>query len=199
MAPQNQGFLAPRDARKPFQWSLNTYKIKKLERKVAALQPELKTIQYSFVDSILNNTIGLQDLFATIVQGDGENQRLGDDIKVKSLSIRGNANGASGANADFYLVKMNNNDPSNPPVYGDFIGVYGGHIDRDDGEEIYHKHCGHADLDVINYNHKFKYPLNVKFNRAGAVEKNKWYMVVKNDSGGTIASELSVQIMYYDI
>lgn len=201
IAGQTDGWLTARDPRKKFAWDPNVAKYRSLSRRVAALQPEQKTSQYSYVDTILTGTIGYLPLFNYITQGTTDTTRLGDVVRIKSISIRGVATEIEGTAkpCDFYIIKLTNNDPTQVPLNGDFIQTLGGHLDTDDGIEIYHKTLhGSVWNGVINYKRTFKNGMKVTYNRNGDTETNKWFIVIKNGGTQSIVPDLSVQIRFTD-
>jgi len=172
-------------------------KIKRLQRQVANISPELKTKQFSFSTSTPNATIAFVPLFE-IAEGNGEDERIGDRIRVKSISIRGNVN-AQLNNVDFYIVKYN--FPTATPLYSHFLAEAGGHLSVNNGREIYHKLCSTGAYDqMINFKRNYK-NLIVKYtaNAAGtAIDHNNYFIVVKNLSGSTIIPRMSVEVKYTD-
>ena len=172
-------------------------KIKRLQRQVASISPELKTKQFSFSTTVATGALTSIPLFE-IAEGNGEEERIGDRIRVKSISIRGNVN-AQLNNVDFYIVKYNL--PATTPLYAHFLAEPGGHFATNEGTEIYHKLCSSGAWDqLINFKRNYK-NLIVKYtsNPAGTViDHNNYYIVIKNLSGSSVTPRISVQVKYTD-
>jgi len=172
-------------------------KIKRLQRQVANISPELKTKQFSYSTTVATGALIYLPLFE-IAEGNGEEERIGDRIRVKSISIRGNVN-AQLNNVDFYIVKYN--FPTAVPLYAHFLAEPGGHLSSNNGREIYHKLCSSGAYDqLINFKRNYK-SLIVKYtqNPAGTViDQNNYFIVVKNFSGSNVTPRFSVEVKYTD-
>jgi len=157
----------------------------------------LKTKQFSYSTTVATGAFTSVAMFE-IPEGNGEDERIGDRIRVKSISIRGNVNDQLN-NVDFYIVKYKL--PGSVPVYTDFLAEPGGHIAVNEGTEIYHKLCSSGAWDqLINFKRNYK-NLIVKYgtNAAGtSIDQNNYQIVIKNLSGSNITPRISVQIKYTD-
>lgn len=173
-------------------------KYKRLARRVTAISPEVKIITYSSVlADIGNNAAAGIDLFTPIIEGTGDNERIGDKIKVKSIEVRG-IHSDNNDKVDLYLV--NPHDLGTPAV-GDFVGTVGGHYFKNKGTEIYHKGptTGSSVNDVCAIRKYFsKYPLGVHYTSADVPDKNRYWLIIINRSGIVFTANLSVKIKYID-
>lgn len=99
-------------------------KLKTLERKVRANEPELKVHYDSGNSSILPNVL-IGEFLTEIAQGTTDSTRIGTRIKVQSIEIRG----YSAMPMDIYMVKTV--DDKDAPGLSDFnsglAGAFGNH------------------------------------------------------------------------
>lgn len=191
-----EGMIKPRFSKSiPHAVGTNA-KIQKLQRRVAAMTPEVKTKQFTWTTAVATGSIVQLQLF-NIPEGTGEDERIGDRIRIKSISIRGNPNFGLD-DVDFYIVKLN--DVSAIPLPGNFLNVPGGHLASDIGREIFHKQFQVGSLDqTLSYKKYFKSPLVVKYTNVGTTpDQNNWFLVVKNLSGSSFNTKFSVEIKYTD-
>lgn len=154
----------------------------------------MKTKQFEWSPSVANNAVGYLPLFS-IPEGTGEDERIGDKIKVKSIAIRGNF--ANTNLIDFYIIELDRN--SDAPLFTDFVNVAGGHLLVDHGKEVFHQQTATGTpLVTLNMKKYYKNGLTVTFDSAGSVITNRYLMVVKNKSGATVISRTSIEIKYTD-
>lgn len=194
------GLLTARDPHQKFAWNqtqqMNTMKLKSLQRKLNAITPETKIITYSSVLTIADSAAGGVDIFALIAEGTADNERIGDKIKVKSIEIRG-IHSENQDSVDLYVV--NPIDHSVAPAYTDFVGSPGGHYFKNKGYEVYYKGVttGSSVNDACNFRKYYnKSPLNVHYDSSNAPDKNRFWCIIINRSGGSLTSRLSFKIKY---
>lgn len=174
----------------------NQRQIQLLQRRVAALSPEVKTKQFTWTTLSADSTIVYAYLFP-LPEGTGEDERIGDSVKIKSISIRADPNFGND-DIDFYIIK--NEQPDRIPGYSDFLSVPGGHLKTTIGKEIYHKLFNVGSLDqTLNYKKYFKTPLVVKYGTGGTeAQHNNWYIVIRNSSGASFNVKMSIELKYTD-
>lgn len=171
-------------------------KINTLQRKVNRNEPELKCYQITGNGvSTLNNTLNAVHLTG-IAQGDDSNTRDGRKISIKGFDFRGNCD----RNLDVYLVKSLDGVT---PVYLDFFPIRGSHIVDERHFQLrivaYIKSMA-SNTTFWTYKRRFAIPQYTHYDGAGAgnVIQNGWYLVLKNNSGGTINADYALNIWYTD-
>lgn len=95
-------------------------RLKRVERKVNQVKPEMKHITYNLTGTVTAGTLLVSGLTA-MTQGDAINNRSGDRIKVWRIEIRG----VSASILDQYLIQSHGPDA---PVLADFNTSVGAFI-----------------------------------------------------------------------
>ena len=167
-------------------------------RRVETIQrirtPEQKHRDITLTNAALaDGNISLTELTA-IAQGDGVADREGAEIRVSKIEFCGSTNTA-GVDIYFISPKMNN-----APAYGDFQSVTGGYANAD-AFMTWHKTISdkNGGLSSNGY-HKFRYPLKIHYSGSASTggQRNRIWMVVKNDTGAAISHEYAARIWYSD-
>jgi hypothetical protein len=173
-------------------------KIASLEKRVRLNTGETKCKQFSAAgSSLLNNDILVIDL-AQIPNGDSVNERTGYQLMVKKVRIRGHS---SNHRVDWFLIRANGDDT---PQYTDFHPTMGGGIDTHhlhQFKELRYFRPSIGTSGNVQTLVNFKYPLRMSYNTglASSCIKNQLFLVLKNNTGGTVADfDYFVEVYYTD-
>jgi len=176
------------------------HKVSALQRKVALISPEVKNKDITVTGaSIVDGGKLAYSMFDAIAAGTGVDQRVGENIKVVAIEIRGNVWGSqAAAGVDCYIVRPK--DSTRIPAYADFQPTIGGFYDRSYGHTLYHELAQRTNnqYNFLNYKRNFHNGINAEY-LATTCSKGDLYFVLKNDSGATTTGiEFAIRVWYYD-
>ena len=172
----------------------------KLKRKVARLRPEMKDYQVQKSILVFNAGTGdFNNLFGFITQGTGTGNRVGEEIIVYKIIIRGCTLGATaGILTDLLLVKPMN---AIQPVIGDFTAGIGGAYNFGKGKEVMSMSSKrHGIPEHQTWTKTFKNGLRVKWDAtaAGPIKNALFLCHLNNTASNVIGIDYSIQVMFTD-
>lgn len=157
------------------------HRLRKVERQCAMMKPEMKTYQQDVDISLAAGGFYVTSLTAGIILGVGSSNRIGSEIKIHAVEVRG-YNG-NGANLTMHVVRPNDDDS---PTASDFSGgdKPSSFYDHNRGWELMYIPTSSLDnRTLINRRYRFKRPMTVK--QFSNFTRNELYLCIKNGSTGT--------------
>lgn len=173
-------------------------RVKRLEAKVKAQRPEMRTLIISINVSPTAGTLGTPINLTSLLQGDGVANRSGTRIKVWRVEIRGFSHAA----LDNYLIQLHG---TTIPVLGTFSGGTGSFIASSENNTRFTEWLHHPTkvddnvIDRFKMTQKFPRGITVKYdgNTAAPVD-NGLYFCVLNRSGTTRTVDATCCIWFTD-
>lgn len=180
-------------------YSKNDYVIQKRLRRVEAMaKSEMKTITWTSSGTVTQGTQNLLDL-TSMAQGVAVNERVGDQIKVWRIEIRGYAI----AQLDHYVIQKHG---STNPVYADFgTGAYA-FLDDGVNNSRYTEWLSFRNLVITpgsnaSYREVLQFPkgIIVKYDETvNAPVQNGLVFVSRNTTATDYAQNFSIRLWYTD-
>lgn len=136
------------------------------------------------ITSLATNDIFSNNIFESILPGTGENQRVGNEVRIKSIEVTFQPEAQPAL--DVYLVRPDSGTVI--PITGHFSGTQGGRYKDNEGWEIKHWLLGGSNSNSfysIDDRVSFKYPMKVKYD-GNFVRLNTVYFAVTNHTGATV-------------
>jgi len=183
-------------------------RLKRVERKQALNKPEIKKSIFPFrpTGTIPSNGEAYVDLTSGIVQGTGTQNRIGTEVKVTKIHIRGDAIGQWKGNnslVDVYFIELH--DENSVPQFSDYNNAVGGFMNLVAGKVWRHQTINYGSGDASI----FDWVINILFGRTvvwdGAATqkpvKGNLYLHLINRSSTTMADgdiNLSYEVQFID-
>lgn len=174
-------------------------RVSRLERVQAQRKPELKHTTAQVNTAVAFNSIQVTHITG-ISEGTSAFQRTGDEIRIKRIEVRGNT-----ANQQLEVYLLSQHDGSIQPIYSDFTPTIGGMlvdtVYNNTFTEWEHSLNRFGANGNFHINKFFKYPPKVHFvgSTATSTNRNRFYIVVKNDSGASVNVEYTARIWFTDV
>lgn len=176
----------------------------RLTRQLALRKPEVKDVIFSrAIAQLDNNSITSASLFSGILQGPSGSNRIGDRIRVLSITVSGRPFGDIN-NSTFALICPNRADRT--PQLADFGPQTGTLYDLSNGWVLMHKLRDGASLQVLQ-EETVKFPMGmlVHYDQPsesepdGAVSKNNVFATHVNRTGTNVTNiNFCVRIRFVD-
>lgn len=171
-------------------------RLRRVERQVRANRPEMKFTQIGSNAATATAAITAVNITA-IAQGDSVNGRDGNKIKTWRCEIRGEVDPLQ----DVFLIQSHNGDI---PVYADFLPQVGGFVQGTQcnvkfTEWAYMRPSPDQTTNCpVRIVRKFR-GMEISFSGLStAADRNALYLVIKNNSGGSLNHNLSTRVWYTD-
>lgn len=143
-------------------------------------------------------TIDSISVFSGIVEGTGENERVGKHIHVKAIEISGYPCGDVVEQGEWGLCRPD----AGTLAYSDFIQCPGGRLAHNKGWTLHHvlmaPQTGTNSKGAVSYRYKFKYPMRITYNNVGSVTDNDIRIYTKTVNNNLTNISYHVRIWYTD-
>jgi len=179
----------------------NAYEIAKIKRTLGERKPEMKAQAYGASETKLNGTVKVYEI-SDIAAGDEGYARDGLQVKLHRVFYTVSAKVASTtgpcAGVDVYLITSKD---AVAPVYADFIAYIGGTVNKAQFSTWKQSCLGAGNDGIVQEHHSFQYPMKLQYagSAATACIKNRTYIVVKNNTGGSVDVQIASRIWFTDV
>lgn len=178
-----------------------------LTRALALRKPEVKDVVLTrtidSLDASAGGTVNRVGIFAPILQGVKNSNRIGDKIRVLSIQVTGRATGIN-ENTSFQLICPNN--ATRVPQISDFAQGLGNLYDLSNGWVLTNFVRDAAGKTIINYTHTFPLGMIVHYDQPsesfpdGQVSKNEVYATNINTTTSDITGiNYSIRVRFVDV
>lgn len=175
----------------------------RVNRRLILNKPEIKDIVLNQTIAQLNNgDINATSIFNLILQGAGSSKRVGDKIRVLSITVSGRPFGDVN-NASFHMVVPNRATVA--PTTADFGSTVGGLYGDSNGWSLMHYMRDTGARNVINVTKRFPLGMLVHYDQPSEAEpdgictKNAVWAAIVNRTGSNVTNiSYSIRIRYTD-
>jgi len=179
----------------------NANEIAKIKRTLGERKPEMKSRGNGVYTNLADGAFVATEV-TDLAQGSADSERSGTLVKLHRVEYtafgRETTSASPIAGVDFYLITCKD---SNPPAYGDFLGLVGGTANKNEFTTWVQDVIGASNHGVIQGAHSFQYPMKVHYGGSASDSgiRNRTYVCIKNNTGTQIAYQLSYRVWYTDI
>lgn len=173
-------------------------RVKRLEKKVAALKPEMKHKHFTLDGTVNAGNFALLDVTALSADDDVDD-RTGQRVKLWRVEVRG----VSESNVDFMLVQMHGNTL---PVIGDFTGEQGSMIIDQKLNSVFTEWkyfppstAYTGETNRVRCTQSFKNGMVVKYNGfSSPAVQNRLLVIAVNHSAANKTVDFTARVWYTD-
>lgn len=174
----------------------NAKRIKALAVKVSQNKGELKYYVGNHVSAVANNDAAIIDL-TSIAQGSDYNQRDGNEVRIKSVSLVGYLGGPK---VDLFLIQAKN---ASLITAANFTNCVGGEMTYSTFKSAFVQWLHYLPMDGVgnvNYRRSFSHGIKAEYNgsTSTACNRNRLFAVISNNSGASITPSMYFKVEYYD-